>query len=386
MTVIAFIIMPGKTNSFNVESLRGQAVTKQLRDTVREVQEKIGHKIFETALSGKLPEQSKLIGSDDMVKMKRCLYLSQRTSLPPICTHNVQNDSEDLVLGALRRCQLFNNSSDRVKVIFHPEFLSSTSPLLPLDYDEFVRGCHLGVFPSYYEPWGYTPAECTVMGIPSVTTNLSGFGCFIYDHVVDPQSFGIYIVDRQYRSADESTQQLTQCMFDFCKLTRRQRIIQRNRTERLSDILDWRNLGIYYVKARLLGLHRRYPDRYPVINFMDAGRKTPSVSRPASAHGSPSMSRSSSPPPSTTRGDVGRDEDVDDEAAARGHRYEDATNAAEGLGRLAGGHIGGANSSSVGDSNELDATPTPDEVGAAFGRERSLSTSTDEDEYGQRTK
>ena len=42
-------------------------------------------------------------------------------------------------------------------MIFHPEFLNSTNPLLGLDYEEFVRGCHLGVFPSYYEPWGYTP-------------------------------------------------------------------------------------------------------------------------------------------------------------------------------------------------------------------------------------
>lgn len=61
-----------------------------------------------------------------------------------------------------------------LQVIFHPEFLSSTNPLFGLDYEDFVRGCHLGVFPSYYEPWGYTPAECTVMGIPSITTNLSG--------------------------------------------------------------------------------------------------------------------------------------------------------------------------------------------------------------------
>ena len=61
-----------------------------------------------------------------------------------------------------------------LQVIFHPEFLNSTNPLFGLDYQEFVRGCHLGVFPSYYEPWGYTPAECTIMGIPSVTTNLSG--------------------------------------------------------------------------------------------------------------------------------------------------------------------------------------------------------------------
>ena len=59
-------------------------------------------------------------------------------------------------------------------MVFHPEFLSHTNPLLGMDYEEFVRGCHMGVFPSYYEPWGYTPAECTVMGIPSMTTNLSG--------------------------------------------------------------------------------------------------------------------------------------------------------------------------------------------------------------------
>lgn len=72
-----------------------------------------------------------------------------------------------------------------------------------MDYEEFIRGCHLGVFPSYYEPWGYTPGECTVMGIPSVTTNLSGFGCFIGEHVADPMSYGIYIVDRRFKSAEE---------------------------------------------------------------------------------------------------------------------------------------------------------------------------------------
>lgn len=130
------------------------------------------------------------------------------------------------------------------QIIFHPEFLSSTNPLFGLDYEEFVRGCHLGVFPSYYEPWGYTPAECTVMGIPSITTNLSGFGCFMQDHIADPMSYGIYIVDRRHIGLENSVQQLAQYMFDFARLSRRQRIIQRNRTERLSDLLDWRSLGI----------------------------------------------------------------------------------------------------------------------------------------------
>ncbi|KAH0516358.1 Glycogen [starch] synthase, liver [Microtus ochrogaster] len=191
VTVVVFFIMPAKTNNFNVETLKGQA----------------------------------------------------RQSLPPVTTHNMIDDSTDPILSTIRRIGLFNNRADRVKVILHPEFLSSTSPLLPMDYEEFVRGCHLGVFPSYYEPWGYTPAECTVMGIPSVTTNLSGFGCFMQEHVADPTAYGIYIVDRRFRSPDDSCNQLTQFLYGFCKQSRRQRIIQRNRTERLSDLLDWRYLG-----------------------------------------------------------------------------------------------------------------------------------------------
>lgn len=90
------------------------------------------------------------------------------------------------------------------------------------------------------------------MGIPSVTTNLSGFGCFMSEHIADPKSYGIYIVDRRYIGLENSIQQLAQYMFDFSKLNRRQRIIQRNRTERLSDLLDWRNLGIVRNFLRVL--------------------------------------------------------------------------------------------------------------------------------------
>lgn len=64
------------------------------------------------------------------------------------------------------------------------------------------------------------------------------------EHIADPKSYGIYIVDRRFIGLENSIQQLAQYMFDFAKLNRRQRIIQRNRTERLSDLLDWRNLGI----------------------------------------------------------------------------------------------------------------------------------------------
>ncbi|GAB6025988.1 hypothetical protein CHUAL_011954 [Chamberlinius hualienensis] len=305
VTVIAFLIFPAKTSNFNVESLRGQAIAKQFRDAINEIQAKVGKRMYEVCLGGRIPNGNELLQPDDIVKLKRCIYSSHRSTLPPICTHNMVDDGSDPVLSSFRRTQLFNDRHDRVKVIFHPEFLSSTNPLFNLDYEEFVRGCHLGVFPSYYEPWGYTPAECTVMGIPSVSTNLSGFGCFMAEHVADPVSYGIYIIDRRHKSTEESVQQLAQYMYDFSCLTRRQRIIQRNRTERLSDLLDWKNLGIYYRQARFMALHSTNADIVSEITL--AGRFR--YPRPVSEPPSPSSSRASTPVPSEKGSD---DEDEDE--------------------------------------------------------------------------
>merc|ERR1711971_1200861 len=127
------------------------------------------------------------------------------------------------------------------------------------DYEEFVRGCHMGVFPSYYEPWGYTPAECVVRGIPAITSNLAGFGRFIETKMdqfsaafeakgVKP---GVCVVDRRYKSLDESIEQLTWYMVDFCHMSRRDRINQRNCiTENVAQLLDWKELNKSYTEAR----------------------------------------------------------------------------------------------------------------------------------------
>lgn len=305
-TIVAFLIFPAPTNNFNVESLRGHAVTKSLRDTLQDIQNNIGKRMYEICLRGRMPDPNELLLKEDKVKIKSCIYALQRDGLPPVTTHNVVDDYKDPVLNALRRCRLFNTVHDHVKVVFHPEFLSSTNPLFGLDYEEFVRGCHLGVFPSYYEPWGYTPAECTVMGIPSITTNLSGFGCFMQEQIADPMSYGIYVVDRRYISLESSVQQLAQFMYDFCRLNRRQRIIQRNRTERLSDLLDWRNLGIYYRQARIKALQTVYPDIVLEEEESRGGRF--SYPRPISEPPSPTSSRHSS-----IHGSDDEDEDEVDE-------------------------------------------------------------------------
>ncbi|KAI8843627.1 glycogen synthase [Chytridium lagenaria] len=223
ITVVAFIIMPANTHN-----------------TVAELQNKVGKRIFDAATRGKLPDPADVFVDDDIIQLKRRIYALKRDALPPVVTHNMADDGNDPILAHIRRTQLFNSPSDRVK--------------------EFVRGCHLGVFPSYYEPWGYTPAECTVMGVPSITTNLSGFGCFMDEMISYPSDYGIYIVDRRLKSVEESLQQLTDFMLEFCQKSRRQRINQRNRTERLSDLLDWKRMGLEYVKARWVAVRRKWPD------------------------------------------------------------------------------------------------------------------------------
>ncbi|KAK7204040.1 glycogen synthase [Myxozyma melibiosi] len=296
-TVVAFIIMPAATHSYTVETLKGQAVMKALHDTVNEIQEAVGRRLFERSArhnddSGKdfSEDLNDLLTGSEKVLLKRRVFALKRSTMPPIVTHNMADDANDPILNQIRRVQLFNNSSDRVKIVFHPEFLNSNNPILSLDYDDFVRGCHLGVFPSYYEPWGYTPAECTVMGVPSITTNLSGFGCYMEELIENTSDYGIYIVDRRSKGIDDSINQLTDYMFQFSLKSRRQRINQRNRTERLSDLLDWKRMGLEYIKARQLALRRAYSSSFDeededYNSFFDGTEMK--LSRPLSAQASP---------------------------------------------------------------------------------------------------
>ncbi|KAK6013752.1 starch synthase, partial [Ostertagia ostertagi] len=89
VTVVAFIIYPAPSNSFNVESLKGQAVTKQLKEAVDRIKESIGQRMFDICLQGHLPDGHDLLSPADNVLLKRCIMATEKKDLPPICTHNM---------------------------------------------------------------------------------------------------------------------------------------------------------------------------------------------------------------------------------------------------------------------------------------------------------
>ncbi|GJM26357.1 MAG: glycosyl transferase [Phycisphaerae bacterium] len=258
VTVVAFIVTAAPTHHLNIKVLQNHSMLAELKSCCEDVARSFQKRLFDATARGELPPTEDLLSNDEIVILKRLLHSRSQTELPPIVTHHMVDDAADPVLAHLRHRHLFNNKHDRVKVVFHPEFINRTNPLFSMDYPEFVRGCHLGVFPSYYEPWGYTPAECAVMGIPSVCTDLSGFGAFMQAKFSDHDENGIFVLKRRHCDSESSIDQLADIMIRFCALDRRQRVQLRNRVERLAQCLDWTELNPAYEEARALAMQRAY--------------------------------------------------------------------------------------------------------------------------------
>ena len=257
VTVVAFIITRAPYKSINVDVLKSQAMFDELKLSCRSISEEMSQRLLSIVSAGRMPERGELLSEQSLVRLKRGVHAWKTWRQPSIITHDLWDDANDSILQQLRFCRLFNARDDAVKVVFHPDFLTATSPLIGLDYDQFVRGCHMGVFPSYYEPWGYTPMECVASGVPAITSDLAGFGSYVLKHLQDPPENGLFVVGRRFASFDQAAHQLTEILFNYSLKDRRSRVETRNRVERLSEYFDWQNLVSHYAHAHRLALSRK---------------------------------------------------------------------------------------------------------------------------------
>ncbi len=98
---------------------------------------------------------------------------------PGYLSHRIFNEEHDPVLNHLKSKQIYNEKNSKVKIIFLPIYFDGFDHLFQLNYYDFLLGFDLTAFPSYYEPWGYTPMESLAFGIPTITTSYAGFGQWI---------------------------------------------------------------------------------------------------------------------------------------------------------------------------------------------------------------
>jgi len=256
-TVVFFFITKRPYQNILPSVLESRAVMEEIREICEEIQKQVGERLFYAAAASneyRLPELNNFVDDTLKLRLRRTIQSWKSHQLPPIVTHHLYED--DGILNFLRSANLINNQHDRVKVVYHPDFVSATNPLFGMDYGQFVRGCHLGVFPSYYEPWGYTPLECIARGVPAVTSDLSGFGDYAIKNLPDREKNGLYVITRHHKMFHDVAEELAQTLFSFVKLGRRERISLRNNTEASSVHFDWSNLLYRYEQAYTLALSR----------------------------------------------------------------------------------------------------------------------------------
>jgi len=163
-------------------------------------------------------------------------------------THNLHYEEHDQILNRIKSNGLNNTPEDKVKVIFVPSYLNGDDGIFNLAYYDVLIGLDLTVFPSYYEPWGYTPLESLAFSVPTVTTTLTGFGLWV-NNKYQKEVPGITVIPRDDFNDAEVVSGIRQAIADSCQHGGKDREPDREGAHEISRIALWDNLIKHYWSA-----------------------------------------------------------------------------------------------------------------------------------------
>ncbi|HUS86395.1 MAG TPA: alpha-glucan family phosphorylase [Bacteroidales bacterium] len=186
-------------------------------------------------------------------------YLSGNSSIAPAgdnhLTHNLHDRDNDPVIRRLQFNDLLNEKKNNVKVIFVPSYLNGNDGIFNKTYYDLLIGFDLSLFPSYYEPWGYTPLESLAFSIPTITTTLAGFGRWVDDYYGEHGN-GIKVVNRTDDNEDETVLRMGELILELIKLDPKAVEAAHKDAFNISRIALWDNLVKYYYDAYDIALSK----------------------------------------------------------------------------------------------------------------------------------
>ncbi len=235
--------------------------TKDLYYNIKELVDSNTHNIISKLLynliSGKYNPEDTIFAADFLKNIKMNIRHFQRQGNPPMVTHQVFNEENEPLVRLLLDRGLDNKADDPVKVIVYPVYLDGNDGLLNLSLYDAITGCHFGLFPSYYEPWGYTPLETMALGVSALTSNLSGFGLFMEKKLMTQNlNSGIYILKMMNRKREDAIKDLFQMLYNYSKLEHAERVENKINAKNLSHLADWKTFVKNYLQAYDLALAR----------------------------------------------------------------------------------------------------------------------------------
>lgn len=169
----------------------------------------------------------------------------------PVITHHLYNEEQDNVMNMLRWHQMFNVSDENVTIIFVPCYLDAKDGIFNMSYYDLLIGNDLCVYPSYYEPWGYTPLESIAFKIPCITTNLSGFGLWVNKengapcHILD----GVEVIERTDYNWEEVANCIANTVAQYAALSPAKVTSARKKAYALAQRALWKHFISQYFTA-----------------------------------------------------------------------------------------------------------------------------------------
>ena len=175
-----------------------------------------------------------------------------------VISHELYNMDDDKALSMMRAIGLNNRPENRVKVIFVPCYLNGNDGIFNLPYYDLLPGDDLAVYPSYYEPWGYTPLESVAFHVPTITTDLAGFGLWVnslkgeYSQLED----GVKVIHRTDSNWDEAADEIKNSILAFTKMDDKMVTQLRRRAADIAKKALWDKFVKYYLEAYDIALSK----------------------------------------------------------------------------------------------------------------------------------
>ncbi len=263
-TVIVFFWIPTQAETAKQTLAQNKQNYHQIKHFIEENSRRFQNRLIENLLQ---MEDVKGLGEEEFhihnilgeefIEEVRALRLNfKKEGNPSLLTHNITNENNDIIIRSLLEHGLNNSKETKVKIIFYPVYLTGIDGLLDIPYYDAISGCHLGLFPSYYEPWGYTPLESAAWGVPSLTTDLGGFGRFLINQ--NKSDEGVFVLKRFKRNEDEVVADFSEIMNRFVRLNRKGRVDQKLIAKEISNLADWKVFIKNYINAHELAVSKVY--------------------------------------------------------------------------------------------------------------------------------
>ena len=176
----------------------------------------------------------------------------------PMVTHWLHNMSHDNVLNMMKYYDMHNRKDEQVKVIFLPCYLDGQDGIVNMTYYDVVLGNDLCVYPSYYEPWGYTPLEAIAFKVPCITTDLAGFGLWankVFGHVGELKD-GVKVIHRTDYNYSEVADAIKDTVAEFSSMPQKEIEACRKKAGELSKKALWSEFIKFYDEAYDIALRR----------------------------------------------------------------------------------------------------------------------------------